>query len=828
MKKILLIVLITIPNLLYSQIKSPEEFLGYPLGTRFTYHHKLIEYCKYLAQSKPEYAQWTSYGTTNEKRELGEFILANHGNISKLESIRLKHQAQLQGESNSLDKWKDLPLIINLSFNVHGNESAGSEAAIGLLYDLMTNDTLFQTKSSYVILIDPCINPDGRDAYVNQFNMRNFNLGGNPDPFDQEHFEGSISGRYNHYLFDLNRDWIWQTQLETKQRMKFFTSWLPMVHADFHEQSFQHSYYFPPAAKPYLNFISNSTKELQESVGKSFAKLFDSNNWNYFTREVYDLYYPGYGDTYPILNGALAMTLEQGGIRGGLRAQKLDGDTITFVERVKHHRALAGDLIRWSIANESSVKESFYKNHDNARNNPANQFKTYLIPEDQIEKSTALINLLKSNRVEMNLAGKDLIVKNAYSFRNETNSTLKISSKDLIISAYQSSSPIIKVMLDPVIALEDSLTYDITAWNLFDLHQINAYGLSEKIVSIVNFEPNRALSNLKSDAVAYTLAPNQNEHQFEFLDKVLKSGFKVVYNDTDVSLDSKVYKSGQFFILKLKKELDFQQIVKLSNQLNLYLEPVFSFKSDNSVDLGSKHLINYQSPKIAVIVNPNFDTNQQGELAHYFTQKNHLNVTFLPLNHFFEANLFQYSHIIFPSGSHKSFTNDQFVLLNDWIYKGGNCVVLENAIQLFDSKSNSSHYSMALDLDTTVIHDKYQEKDRNEIGRGYTGNLVKVNVENSNPLMYGIDQSQIYLINNTYELYKPSKDWHPLLETTDNVRVKGFLGNKSKKKLNKTQWMSFQESGQGKVIWFGFNPLFRAIETEASKAFSNCFIYYNF
>jgi len=828
MKKNLLILLLFTPTLLFSQIKSPEEFLGYQLGTRFTYHYKLIEYCKYLATSKPEYSQWIPYGTTNEKRELGQLIIANNGNISKLESIRTKHQEKLRGENLVTDNSKDLPLIINLSFNVHGNESAGSEAAIGLLYDLISNDTLFKVKSSYVILIDPCINPDGRDAYVTQFNRRNFKIGGNSDPNDQEHFEGSISGRYNHYLFDLNRDWIWQTQLETKQRLKFFTKWLPMVHADFHEQGYQNSYYFPPAAKPYLNFISNSTKELQESVGLSFSKLFDSNNWTYFTREVYDLFYPGYGDTYPILNGALAMTLEQGGIRGGLRAQKLDGDTITFVDRVKHHRALAGDLIRWSLSNEEKVKESFYKNHENARNNPANQFKTYLIPENQIEKSKALINLLKSNRVEMGIVGKDLLAKNAYSFKDETNSTIKINSKDLIISAYQSSSPIIKVMLDPVIELEDSLTYDITAWNLFDLHQINAFGLNEKILPLGNFEPINEKTSFTSDAIAYTLQPSQNSNQFEFLEKVIKAGFKVVFNDTDVIIHSKVFKSGQLFILKLKKELNFQEIINASNHFNIYLEPIYSFKSDNPVDLGSKHFIHYQSPKIAVIVDTNYDTNQQGELAYFFTQKNNMNVTFLPFNQLFKANLFYYSHIVFPTGSHKALTNEQFILLNDWIAKGGNCVVLESAIQLFDSKNGSSKYAMEMEKDTTIVHDIYQEKIRNQIGRSYSGNLLKVNVEISNPLLYGINNHHIYIINNTTDIFKPSNYWHTILETSPKVQVKGFLGNKSSQKLNTTQWMSFQEIGNGKLIWFGFNPLFRGIDTESLKAFSNCFIYNNF
>ena len=156
-----------------------------------------------------------------------------------------------------------MPLIINLSFNVHGNEAAGSEAALKTMFQLVSS----KNKSTYyVILIDPCLNPDGREAYVTQFNRRNFLTEGNADPNDQEHFEGNTTGRYNHFSFDLNRDWVWQMQKETQQRVKLYRSWMPMLHADFHEQSFQHTYYFPPAAKPYLNFLSPSTLELQANM----------------------------------------------------------------------------------------------------------------------------------------------------------------------------------------------------------------------------------------------------------------------------------------------------------------------------------------------------------------------------------------------------------------------------------------------------------------------------------------------------------------------------------------------------------------------------------
>jgi hypothetical protein len=247
MKNYLAALLLLLCISLSAQFKTPSEFLGYPIGTKFTYHHQIVAYSRYLASQSNGLAQWQVYGYTSEGREQGQMVIANLPSGITLEQVQKNHLKRIAGEMAD----PTLPVIINLSFNVHGNEAAGSEAALNTLYALISNPN---KSISYVILIDPCINPDGRDAYVTQYNRRNFIAGGNPDPNDQEHYEGITSGRYNHFSFDLNRDWVWQTQKETQQRLKFYRSWMPMMHADFHEQSFQHSYYFPPAAKPYLNF----------------------------------------------------------------------------------------------------------------------------------------------------------------------------------------------------------------------------------------------------------------------------------------------------------------------------------------------------------------------------------------------------------------------------------------------------------------------------------------------------------------------------------------------------------------------------------------------
>lgn len=801
----------------FSQIKSPEDFLGYELGTRFTYHHQLVAYCKYVAEQKPNMATWKSYGKTNEGRELGMLILTKPGLNSKLEQIKEQHLQMIYGQKAITN---DLPLIINLSFNVHGNEAAGSEAALGAIYDLVKeNGLLSKATTDYVILMDPCINPDGRDAYVTQFNRRNFTPGGNADPNDQEHFEGSTSGRYNHYSFDLNRDWVWQTQVETQQRIAFFQSWMPMVHADFHEQSYQHSYYFPPAAKPYLNFISNSTKDLQTSVGKSFAKLFDQNHWPYFTSEVYDLFYPGYGDTYPILNGALGMTLEQGGIRGGLQAQKSNRDTIRLVDRVNHHRQLALNLVDWSISNSSSVKSSYYQNHYNARTNPTNLYKTYIIPNSEISKSSELLKILKSNRIQVGQLDKDYSL-NAFSFLEQKNIPIKVNKGDLLISAYQSAAPMIQALLDPTPALEDSVTYDITAWNLFQLHGVQGYGVKERLTSVAFSSSESKDKVFDEKTVSFVFKPDSRSVQF--VNQVLHAGYLVVYNDKEVGFSGKKYNAGHLWVIK--KKGTWEALRTLVNQTKIQVEPISTYRSESGADLGSTHFVELNPTRVAVVVDASFDVNQQGELAYYLTQKMKLRPSFIPLSQVKRAPLNEYSHLIFPNTRSLEFSKSETVLLEDYVRKGGRILLMENAAKSIKDKELGL---LAKDLsDSTEAAVAYEDAERNEISKTLTGNLIEAKLEKTHPLGFRMERDQVIIINQVENLVLSNHHWKSILSTDKSSKYYGFMGAKVKGKLDQSMFLATYSLGAGNYIWFGFNPLFRAIPNQTMTLFENAILYH--
>ncbi|NJO03451.1 MAG: zinc carboxypeptidase, partial [Bacteroidia bacterium] len=210
-----------------------------------------------------------------------------------------------------------------------------------------------------VVIIDPCVNPDGYARYVNWYHQT---VGNPPNALRDtwEHREPWPSGRFNHYLFDLNRDWAWQTQIENQQRLALYRQWMPHVHADFHEMSYLDSYFFAPAARPYHEALSEWQRKFQQLAGENHSRYFNENNWLYFTREVYDLFYPSYGDTWPSFNGAMGFTYEQGGSgTAGLAIKRADQDTLTLSNRYLHHYFVGLSTVEVAYQNREELIREF-------------------------------------------------------------------------------------------------------------------------------------------------------------------------------------------------------------------------------------------------------------------------------------------------------------------------------------------------------------------------------------------------------------------------------------------------------------------------------------
>ncbi|MGB4843185.1 MAG: M14 metallopeptidase family protein, partial [Ferruginibacter sp.] len=398
--RLILISLIFFTAHVSAQLKSPDDFLGYQLGSHFTPHYKIVNYFHQTADAMTQMMKLEKYGETNEGRELLLAFVSTTENIAKLDEIR-KNNLRLTGILKDKPADINAPAIVWLSYNVHGNEASSSEVSMKTLYELL-NPANAQTKAwlkNTVVIIDPCLNPDGRDRYVHWFTQM---VGKNADAGSEtrEHNEPWPGGRVNHYNFDLNRDWAWQTQVETQGRIKKYNAWMPQIHCDFHEQGINNPYYFAPAAEPFHEVITGWQRQFQTTIGRNHAKYFDANGWLYFTKEIFDLFYPAYGDTYPTYNGAIGMTYEQAGhSQGGLAVVTDDGDTLTLKDRIAHHFTTSMSTIEIASQNAGKLITEFKKYFDDGSINGTGEYKTYVITETNNNKREALRNFFDINGI---------------------------------------------------------------------------------------------------------------------------------------------------------------------------------------------------------------------------------------------------------------------------------------------------------------------------------------------------------------------------------------------------------------------------------------------
>lgn len=793
------------------QLKSPSEFLGYELGTEFTRHHEVVDYYEYLAKEASDRVKLTVYGQTNERRPLLLAYVSSAANITNLENIRQEHLKDTQGTGNTSKA------IVWLSYNVHGNESVSTEASMQTIYELLTN------KSSYlenaVVIMDPCINPDGRDRYSNWYNQYK-NSPYEVDPNSKEHHEGWWNGRSNHYMFDLNRDWAWLTQVESQQRIKVYNKWLPHIHVDFHEQGVDNPYFFAPAAEPYHEVVTDFQRDFQVTLGKNHAKYFDANGWFYFTKEMFDLFYPSYGDTYPTYNGAIGMTYEQGGSgRGGLGVITGIGDTLTLKDRIAHHFTTGLSTVEVSAKNAGKLNAEFKKFYQNKNF----KYKSYVLNGDE-DKIDALKNLLSKHKIEFSNADKGSF--KGFNYSTGTNGTITGSKNSLVVSTNQTKGTLVKVLFEPNAKLSDSLTYDITAWSL-----PYAYGLdgiaSTSIVPNGSEEVNTQIPSSQSiNANTYAHITDWNSMKdARFLAELLKEGVRVRKTDHPFSLQGKSFARGSLIITKSdnQNKAGFIEILKkTSDKFKKDITPSSTGFVDSGKDFGSSYVQMITKPKIAVLSGKPTSTYRFGEIWHFFEQQLHYPLTVLDNEYFNKVDLKDYHVLILPSGRYGDFFNEkQLKKLQGWVKTGGKIIAMGGAINAIDGEKGFSIKKKEVAKDSTDVKPKpHKNTQRERIKNAITGAIFKTKVDNTHPLAYGYG-SNYFTLKLGSSSYEYLKSGNAVYLENNTKPISGFAGSHAQKNIGNSLVFGAEQYGKGQVIYMIDNPLFRGFWENGKLFFAN-------
>lgn len=823
-------------TVIFSQkAKSPHEFLGYQLGERFTFHYRMAEYFRHVDEMMPN-VKVVEYGKTYEDRPLLYAIIASKENFDNIETIRtdnLKRAGLIQGTPST-----KVP-IVWLSYNVHGNESSSMEAAMLTLYELSDpgNAKTQAWLKNTVVIIDPCINPDGRDRYARFFTQVG-NTPANPDLDALEHHEPWPGGRFNHYLFDLNRDWAWLTQKESQQRVKVYNDWLPQVHVDFHEQGHNNPYYFAPAAEPFHEVISPWQREFQTMIGKNNAKYFDQEGWLYFTKEYFDLFYPGYGDTYPTFNGAIGMTYEQGGgPYGGTAVVTETGDKLTLLDRLTHHHTTGLSTVEITSLHAARVIEEYQKYFNENNSSPATPFKTYVIKaENNYSKLKAFTSWLDTQGIRYGHTNP----KSARGFDYETQSNvaLNITAQDIVISSVQPKSRFLTTVLEPSSKLPDSVTYDITAWNLIYSYNLKAYALNEKLSVNKSYEPLKRLTHspiTKERPYAYVF---RYEHVTDvaFLTSLLANDVRVRSSEKSFSLNGNTFGPGTLIVTRRNNEhiLEFDSLIaRKAKALDREVISTSTGFVDKGKDFGSSDLNYVKAPKVAMLSGPQTSTTCAGEIWHFFEQQIRYPITQIGTDYFKQVELSAYNVLIIPEGYYTLIDDGLVSRLSEWVNNGGRLILIGNANSPFADKPGFSlkRYATederheaekwAKELKEKEGAMRYEEMERRGISETILGAIYKVPMDNSHPLGFGMDSQYYTLKTNELRFAFLDNGWNVGVLRGRVKPVIGFAGYKSNASLQNSLVFGVENKGQGQVVYMVDNPLFRAFWDSGKLLFSN-------
>ena len=793
----LLIALIS-TSLISQNIPSPSEFLGYELGTQFTRHHQVVSYFNAVAYAS-EQVNISSYGSTYEGRELQLAIISSSENLSNLEEIKENHLIRAglkKGVASSLDPKS----IVWLSYNVHGNEAVGTEAAIKTIYTLISKKSNWLQNT--VVIMDPCINPDGRDRYVNWYNQVK-STPFDSSPLADEHYEDWPGGRYNHYYFDLNRDWAWVTQKETKQRLKKYHEWYPHIHVDFHEQGIDSPYYFAPAVEPLHEIITDFQREFQHTIGKNHARYFDKEGWSYFSKEVFDLLYPGYGDTYPMFLGAIGMTYEQGGSgQAGLSIKNKIGDNLTLKDRIAHHYTTGLSTVEAASNNSKLINDEFKRYFQNDKV----KYATYAL-KGEFDKIASLTRLLDIHHIPYEHPKTKLNIK-GWDYEKQKNTTVSFGPDALILNGSGKKGKLIQALFEPKTQLSDSVTYDITSWSLPYAHGLKAVASQQKVSNTIPFKEESIVTPPETRAYAYATGWRSYKDG-KFLAALLKEKIRVRYNLKPLVNGGKRWAEGSLFILKGEnktiEEFD-EKIRKIALENTQNLTALASGFSDRGIDLGSSLMEFIPQKRVGIIKSDDSNPQGYGEIWHFFEQQLKYPITQINVNRLNYRNLDKFDVLILPPGYYNLFSDDDSEILK-WIKNGGRLVASGSAVRTF-----SDHKSFDLKIKSTNDEKDefvpFGEMERNNISSAIYGSIYSVNIDTTHPLAFGYDK-------NYFSLKNSATSYQLLGEGTvgslpkESKPLAGFSGTKAIERQSESLIFGIEYLGRGSVVYIVDNPLYR-------------------
>ncbi|WP_282009626.1 M14 family metallopeptidase [Brevundimonas aveniformis] len=814
-------------------IPSPERVLGYAFGERLSRSADVLRYFEALVAAAPDRMILGRYGETWEGRPLPYAIIASPANLRRISAIREASVALTDPRRGATSVPADQPVIVWLMYSVHGNEISPAEASMATARHLLASrdPEVAEWLNNVVVVIVPTQNPDGRDRFMNRY-YEALGLQPDPDGLSVERDEPWPNGRPNHYLFDLNRDWFAQTQPETRGQSALIRQWRPQVLVDAHEMGTDDPFFFPPEAEPLNPLLPEAQLRARHIFGRGNAAAFDREGVEYYTREVFDAFYPGYGDGWPSYLGAVGMTYEQGSARG-LAARRSNGEILTYRTTVRNHFMASLATIRTASSNRAQLLNDFAAYYRTAVSEGGAG--AWILARGDVDPGSAdaLAALLARQGIEVSRASA------GFSACGRT-----YRAGDYIIRRGQPLGRLLQVLMDPSIVMRDGFVqaqearrrhglyaevYDITAWALpgsYGVDAVECRSTPSVATAAVTADGLPGTITGAPDPVAYVVP--SGSQAMGVLTRALRADIRVRSPEAAFTVGDRTFPAGSVVLVRAGSPDNFDALVAdIADQAHAEIIGVPDTWVTEGPNLASDRSPLMPPVRVALAWDEPTDPQSAGAIRYVLEQRYGYPVSIVRTENL-SRDLSRYQVLILPD-AYGAYDAALATSLRQWVQRGGTLVGIGSGADLMMAGDNpmiasarepllsaNGQPAPAPSTDPRIISGDadYAEAIRpaEATPDSVLGVLAQVEVDRQHWLSAGLlDRLTVLVVGSAiYEPLRQDEGTNVLrYVSARELPVAGHLWAENRAQLAFKPYVMANSVGRGQVIAFTQDPTFR-------------------
>lgn len=813
-----------------TSIPTPEAVLGHVVGTRHTVPHQLVEYFQAVTAASDRVIL-REHARSYENRPLVHAIVtspANHARLASLQEQNLRLSQEPDAITDAM--LADMPVVLYQGYSIHGNEASGSEASLLYLYHLAAGQgpKIDEILEKSIIIVDPSFNPDGRDRFTDWANR---NRGGvhTSDPQNREHMEAWPGGRTNHYLFDLNRDWLPAQHPESQGRLEVFYGWRPQVLTDHHEMGSESAFFFMPGIPSRNNPLTPQRNyELTAAMAEYHAKWLDKIGSLYYSKESFDDFYYGKGSSFPDGNGTIGILFEQASSRA-LERETSHGN-LHYATTVRNQFSASLSTIESAIALKDELlkhQRDFYATASDVAE--ASEYSAFVVSmERDRTRAQVLAQMLQRHRINVHQLEQDL---------NRDGLTFKAGDA-FVVPVDQLQARLVKSIFERITTFTDSLFYDVSTWTMplaFDVDHAGIEGNARNLVGEL-MEP------VTLDGGALVGGTSEYGYLMEWgryfspraLYRLQAAGFypRLLHQEVEAKVagQTRTFRRGTIFIPAVHRDPALRHLDAGLNDLiaeivakdHVQVYAVDSGLAVSGPDLGTRSATVLEKPRVALLTGSGSSSNNAGEVWHLLTERFEMPITLLDVDRLDGADLSRYNTMILSGGSYSGAPLDK---IRSWIQSGGHLLTTSSGSDWAVRQGLLEMERKSFDLDSLLQDLPYDQLDEARGAQFIGGSIFEVDLDVTHPVAYGYRESVPFFRGSSTLYDVPEQVGVTVGRYSEQPLLSGYISEEKLEQVPGSAAIIARNMGRGSVVSFMDNPNFRAFWYGSNGLFMNAIFF---